>query len=146
MGQDNRWPAWTAMHHQYRSPGLLLMLLLSTMMFAVMKLAPEIHAACCSSKLLTITHAQPLFYIGNESVPIIIINDAINLFFNCITAVCILLISNNNSFRLQFDNKIASVLFYLKKYISTAALKMTSPGNRHCANCIGTLSSPIVEL
>jgi len=38
-----------------------------------------------------------------------------------------------------FD-KIASV--YLKNiYIS--ALEMASPGNQHCANCIGTLSFPI---
>ena len=47
--------------------------------------------------------------IGNKSVPKVIINDTINLFF--LTAVSILLISNHNSFRVLFD-KIASV--YLK--------------------------------
>jgi len=35
--------------------------------------------------------------IGNESLPKIIINDTINLVF--LTAISILLISNNNSFR-----------------------------------------------
>jgi len=31
-------------------------------------------------------------------------------------------------------------MFYLKKYIDILALEMASPGNRHCANCIGALS------
>jgi len=31
-----------------------------------------------------------------------------------------------------------------EKYINILALEMASPGNRHCANCIGTLSFPIV--
>ena len=30
-----------------------------------------------------------------------------------------------------------------EKYINILALKMASPGNRHCANCIGTLSFPV---
>ena len=30
-----------------------------------------------------------------------------------------------------------------EKYIYILALKMASPGNQHCANCIGTLSFPI---
>ena len=46
--------------------------------------------------------------IGNESVPKIIISNSINLFFK--TAVNILLISNDNSFRVLFD-KIASMYF-----------------------------------
>ena len=33
------------------------------------------------------------------------------------------------------------VLF--EKYTNILALEMASPGNRHCANCIGTLSFPI---
>jgi len=44
-------------------------------------------------------------YMGDESVPKIITNDTINLFFNCIS-----LISNRNSFRVLFD-EIASVHF-----------------------------------
>jgi len=33
----------------------------------------------------------------------------------------------------------------LKKYFfNILALEMASPGNQHCANCIGTLSFPIV--
>ena len=47
--------------------------------------------------------------IGKESVPKIIINDTVNLFF--LTAIGVLLISNhNNSFRVLLD-KIASVYF-----------------------------------
>ena len=45
---------------------------------------------------------------GNETVPKIIINNTINLFFE--TAIRILLISSHNSFRVLFD-KIASVYF-----------------------------------
>ena len=29
-----------------------------------------------------------------------------------------------------------------EKYIYVLALEMASPGNQHCANCIGTLSFP----
>ena len=32
-----------------------------------------------------------------------------------------------------------------EKYIYILALEMTSPGNRHCANCIGTLYFPISD-
>ena len=46
--------------------------------------------------------------IGKESVPKIIINNAINVFFK--PAISILVISNRNSFRVPFD-KIASVYF-----------------------------------
>jgi len=46
--------------------------------------------------------------MGDESVPKIITNDTINLFFNCIS-----LISNRNSFRVLFD-EIASVHFIWK--------------------------------
>jgi len=48
--------------------------------------------------------------------------------------------SNDNSFRVLFD-KIASVYFF-EKYIYILALEMASPGNQHCAHCIGTLSLP----
>jgi len=30
----------------------------------------------------------------------------------------------------------------LEKYVDISALEMAGPGNQHCANCIGTLSSP----
>jgi len=66
------------------------------------------------------------------------INDTINFF----SAVSILLISSHNSFRVLFD-KITSVYFILKLYVYTLALEMDSPGNQHCANCIGALSFPI---
>jgi len=41
-----------------------------------------------------------------------------------------------------FD-RIVSVYFIFEKYIYISALEMASPGNRHCANCIGTLSFPV---
>jgi len=44
-----------------------------------------------------------------------------------------------------FD-KIASVCFIVfEKYTYILALEMASPGNQHCANCIGTLSFPITH-
>jgi len=58
------------------------------------------------------------------------------------TASSSLAISDRNSFRVLF-NKIASVCFIRKKHINILALEMASPGNRHCANCIGTLSSRV---
>jgi len=33
-----------------------------------------------------------------------------------------------------------------EKYTHILALEMASPGNQHCANCIGTLSFPTVLL
>ena len=54
------------------------------------------------------------------------------------TDISILVISNHNSFRVLFD-KIAFV-YFIWKYIYILALEMASPGNQHCANCIGTLS------
>jgi len=39
---------------------------------------------------------------------------------------------------------MASRVFYLKKYRYILALEMASPGNQHCANCVGTLSFPIL--
>jgi len=73
--------------------------------------------------------------IGNESVPTIIINDTIFLK----TAVSILLILNYNSFLVLFDNILLPYILF-EKYIHILALEMASPGNRHCASCIGTLS------
>ena len=35
------------------------------------------------------------------------------------------------------------ILFYKYIYIFILALEMASPGNQHCASCIGTLSFPI---
>jgi len=54
------------------------------------------------------------------------------------TDISILVISNHNSFRVLFD-KIAFV-YFIWKYIYILALEMASPGNQHCANCIGALS------
>ena len=48
-----------------------------------------------------------------------------------------MVISNHSSFRVLFD-KIASVSLF-EKYINILELEMASPGNRHCANCIGAL-------
>ena len=53
--------------------------------------------------------------IGNESVPKSMINNTINLFFK--PAIGILIISNDNSFRVLFD-EIASVKNVLFLYFS----------------------------
>jgi len=52
------------------------------------------------------------------------------------TAISILVISNHNSFRVPIDKLLPYILF--EKYINILALEMDSPGNRHCASCIGT--------
>jgi len=36
-------------------------------------------------------------------------------------------------------------MFYFEKYIDILALEMASPGNQHCASCIGTLSLSIAK-
>ena len=53
-----------------------------------------------------------------------------------------MLFSNHNSFRVLFD-KIASVYFVWKIFLYILALETASPGNRHCANCIGTHAFPM---
>ena len=58
------------------------------------------------------------------------------------TAVSILLISNRNIFRVLCD-KTVSVYFIWKIYLYFE-MEMARPGNRHCANCIGTLSFPML--
>jgi len=85
-----------------------------------------------------VTPLQDDHAIGNESVPKIIINDTIRLFFK--TAISILVISNHNGFRvLSINRKI-----YIKNKIKNIlALEMANPGKQHCANCIGSLSFPI---
>jgi len=60
------------------------------------------------------------------------------------TAISILLISSYKSFRLLFEKSIWYIL--LQKYIYILALEMSSAGNRHCANCIGTLSFPMYNV
>jgi len=54
------------------------------------------------------TYRDTVRGIGNESVPKIVINNAVNLFFK--TATSFLVISNHSSFRVLFD-KIASIYF-----------------------------------
>jgi len=75
----------------------------------------------------------------NDRVPKIIITDTINSLLNCDQQF--FEISNHNSSRVLFD-KIASCILF-EKHIYISALEMSSPGNRHCANCIGTLSFPV---
>ena len=75
-------------------------------------------------------------------MPTIIVNDTISLFFK--TAISILVISNRNSFRVLFDKVLPYLLF--EKYIFILALEVASPGNQHCANCIGTLSFPMMMM
>jgi len=73
-------------------------------------------------------------------VPKIIINDTIK--FLSYSKISILIILNRNSFRVLFD-KVDSVYFF-EKYINILALQTASPESRHCANCIGTPSFPMV--
>jgi len=80
--------------------------------------------------------------IGNESVPKIIINNTI-IFFS-------LKLKLQSSFWLFQTITVSEcclikLLPYilLEKHLHILDLKMASPGNRHCANCIGTLSFPI---
>jgi len=40
--------------------------------------------------------------------------------------------------------KLLSYILF-EKYIYILALEKASPGNQHCASCIGTLSFPIVK-
>jgi len=61
--------------------------------------------------------------------------------FIFLTAMSILVISNHSSTRLLFLQKRFRTLSENCTYI--LALEMASPGNEHCANCIGTLSFPI---
>jgi len=78
--------------------------------------------------------------IGNESVPKIIINDTINLFFK--TAINILVISNHNSFRVLFD-KIATVYIIRKIHLGLYLSIGNGRPMEHAlcgANGIGTLS------
>jgi len=57
---------------------------------------------------------------GDESVPKIVINNTMNLHFKAAISIRFILFA---------------------KYIYILALETASPGNRHCATCIGTLSS-----
>ena len=63
--------------------------------------------------------------IGNESVPKIIINDTVSLFFK---------------------TAISFLYTVFEKYIYIIALEMASPGNQHCDSRIGTLSFPVILL
>jgi len=51
-------------------------------------------------------------------------------------------ISNHNSFWMCLIKLLQYILF--EKYIYILALEIASPGKQHCANCIGTLSFPII--
>ena len=65
----------------------------------------HLHTYCTRTDKQADIHTYTPVATGNENVPKIIINDARDYF---LTAICILLISNHNSFRVLFD-KIASV-------------------------------------
>ena len=60
-------------------------------------------------------------------MPIVIINNIVNLFFK--TSISVLVISKHNSFRVLFD-KIASVYILVEKYIHILALEMANPVNQ----------------
>ena len=74
-----------------------------------------------------------------RKLPEITINNAINSFK---TAASILVIQ---TIAVCECCLIKLLSFFIEKYIYTLALEMASPGNRHCASCIGTLSFPVDE-
>ena len=99
---------------------------------------PNSRAKRCAK--LSATTLQSPTAVGNVSVRKIIINNTVNLFvklqsafwyFQTITVfVCCLI-------------KLLLTVYFMWKCINILALEMASPGNRHCANCIGALSFPI---
>ena len=82
-----------------------------------------------------------LCFIGNERVPKITIIDTIKLFFKLHSAFW--LFQTITVFECCLIKLLPYILF--EKYIYILALEMASPGNRHCASCIGTLSFPIAS-
>ena len=93
--------AFRTLCHRYRSSSGIIAIL-------------SIAACCCD-----ITVA-----IGNWSVPKIIRNDTINLFFK--PAISILVISNRKSFRVLFD-KIAFIYFIWKIHIFYFSIRNGKP-------------------
>ena len=72
-----------------------------------------------------------------KSVPKFIINNTINSFLNCQRFDNLKTITVSECCLIKL---LPCILF--EKYITILALEMASPGNQHCAICIGTLSSP----
>jgi len=76
-----------------------------------------------------------MLYLPTEkqSVPRVIINDTIHLFFKTAVSICWFL--NHNSWFRVLSDKITSVSYILfEKYIYNLALETASPGNQHCAD------------
>jgi len=78
----------------------------------------------------------------NESVPKIITNHTKKLFLNCNRQF-----GNSKKsvtvFRPLSDKKKLLPYILFRKYIYISALETADQGNRHCADCIGTLSFPV---
>jgi len=74
----------------------------------------------------------------------IIANDTVNLFFlNCNQHF-----ANFKQKQFPRERCLIKLLRYIlfQKHIHILALEMASPGNRHCANCIGTRSYTVHRL
>ena len=80
-------------------------------------------------------------HIGNESVPKIVTNNTINLFFKLQSAFWQFQTITGSEYCMI--KLLPYVLF--EKLIYILALEMASPGNQHCANSIGTLSFPVAD-
>ena len=89
--------------------------------------------------LITTPRRQPRLTIENERVRKIIMNNTINLFFKLLSAFGRFQTITVSEYCLI--KLLPYILF--AKYIYILALEMASPGNQHCANCIGTLSFPV---
>ena len=87
----------------------------------------------------TCQDADKHWFIGNESVLKIIINDTIIFFLNRQSTFWYLQTITVSECRLI---KLLPHIFF-EKNISISALEIASVGNRHCAKCIGALSFPI---
>jgi len=127
-----------------RSPAIILVFVVIVLSLTTMKkpdLQEDTHVQKCYELLSNLLQWQVskshIFrvYMGNESVPKVIINNAINLFIK--TAISILVISNRN---MVFECCLIKLLSYVSfdKYIYIFAVEMASPVNQHYASCIGT--------
>ena len=102
-------------------------------------MAAVTHSVVVISQYSRSLSLLPVF-VQSESAPKIIINDTI-VFFSLKLQSTFWLFQTIAFSEYRLIKLLPYILF--KKYIHIFALQMACPRNRHCANCIGTLSFPI---
>jgi len=102
-------------------------------------MAAVTHSVVVISQHSRSVSSLPVF-AQNESAPKIIINDTI-VFFSLKLQSTFWLFQTITFSEYRLIKLLPYILF--EKYIHIFALQMACPRNRHCANCIGTLSFPI---